>query len=166
MMELVDIVLGAVTQPALHTLANFLWQGLLVAVLLAAVLLLFRPRNAQSRYRLACWALVLMVVLPMATGTRFVLSETGILGRTSSESGIGISAHEAGLEDDARVPWETVAAVKQMAQAIPLSESTSGLAGSLWRTAVLRAEDPQTGRWILAAWLCGVFLLSGAHLGG
>ena len=71
MSALLDIVLGAVAEPVMHTLLHFLWQGCLVALGLAGVLLVLRPRRAEVRYRWACGALLLMVVLPMLTGARF-----------------------------------------------------------------------------------------------
>ena len=73
MKELFDLVLGAVAEPAMHGLLHFLWQGGAVAMLLAGVLVLARPRRAETRYRLACGALVLMVILPVATAVEYGL---------------------------------------------------------------------------------------------
>ena len=58
-------------QPAVHALGwallHFLWQGTVVAILLASVLGALSPRSPQSRYVAACCALVLMLVLPLVT---------------------------------------------------------------------------------------------------
>ena len=49
------------------TLLHFVWQGALVALLLAGVLYLLRRRTAQVRYAVSCGALVLLLVLPVLT---------------------------------------------------------------------------------------------------
>jgi hypothetical protein len=43
------------------TLVHFLWQGSLIALVLAAVLRLIRPHSSSLRYFIACAALVAMV---------------------------------------------------------------------------------------------------------
>ena len=57
--------------PAVHalgwTLLHFLWQGTVVAILLASVLGLLSRRPPQLRYVAACCALVFMLVLPLVT---------------------------------------------------------------------------------------------------
>jgi GWxTD domain-containing protein len=57
------------------TLLHFLWQGALVAIILACVLALLNRRSAQPRYLAACAALVLMAVLPLITFARIVAAE-------------------------------------------------------------------------------------------
>jgi TonB family protein len=57
------------------TLLHFLWQGALVALILACVLALLSGRSAQPRYLAACTALVLMAILPIITFTRIVAAE-------------------------------------------------------------------------------------------
>src|SRR6266496_1823477 len=49
------------------TLVSFLWQGALVAVLLACVNSLLLRRRPGVRYAAACGALLLMAALPIAT---------------------------------------------------------------------------------------------------
>jgi beta-lactamase regulating signal transducer with metallopeptidase domain len=58
-------------QAAGWTLLHFLWQGALVAIILA----LLSGRSAQPRYLAACAALVLMAILPLITFARIVASE-------------------------------------------------------------------------------------------
>src|SRR5262245_47638209 len=55
-------------------LLHFLWQGTLIALLLAGVLHLGRLRTAHARYVAACAALLLMAVLPLATMIRIGLT--------------------------------------------------------------------------------------------
>ena len=55
------------------TLVHFLWQGLVIAALLAAGLRLFRTGPAHYKYLAACAAMALMALAPLAT-FRLVLS--------------------------------------------------------------------------------------------
>jgi TonB family protein len=71
--------LPAAIAPAAHlahalgwTLLHFLWQGALVALILACILSLLSGRSAQHRYLAACCALALIVALPLVTFTRLV----------------------------------------------------------------------------------------------
>jgi beta-lactamase regulating signal transducer with metallopeptidase domain len=57
------------------TLIHFLWQGALVALIVAYVLPLLGGRSPQSRYFAVCIALVLMSTLPIVTFTRIVVAE-------------------------------------------------------------------------------------------
>jgi TonB family protein len=57
------------------TLLHFLWQGTLVALILACVLALLRGRSSQPRYLAGCAALVLMTILPLVTFTRILAAQ-------------------------------------------------------------------------------------------
>src|SRR5262245_22229520 len=48
-------------------LIHFIWQGALVALLLAGLLWMLRACSSNVRYAIACAALLLMLVLPPAT---------------------------------------------------------------------------------------------------
>jgi len=60
-----------IPRPALEalgwTLLHFLWQGTLVAILLAVANSLLRKRTANARYALCCGAMLLLLMLPVAT---------------------------------------------------------------------------------------------------
>ena len=51
-------------------LLHLIWQGTIVAALLAATLFLLGRRSAVARYYAACIALLLLVVLPIVTASR------------------------------------------------------------------------------------------------
>src|SRR5205823_1074051 len=51
-------------------LVHLLWQGVLVAAILAAALALLQRQNANARYLASCGALLLLVALGIATGYR------------------------------------------------------------------------------------------------
>ena len=60
------------------TLLHFVWQGGLVALLLAIALRVLRRHAAPVRYAVACGALLLLLMLPMIT--------LGLLWPTSAET--------------------------------------------------------------------------------
>ena len=49
------------------TLAHFVWQGVLIAIMVAATLRLSRRWPSAARYAVACGGLVAMVIVPIAT---------------------------------------------------------------------------------------------------
>src|SRR6266850_1012535 len=51
-------------------LVHLLWQGVLVAAILAAALALLQRQTANARYLASCGALVLLIALGIATGYR------------------------------------------------------------------------------------------------
>src|ERR1700722_15887318 len=57
------------------TLLHFLWQGALIAIILACVLALLSRQSAQPRYLASCAALVLMAILPLITFASIVAAE-------------------------------------------------------------------------------------------
>ncbi|HEV7919504.1 MAG TPA: M56 family metallopeptidase [Thermoanaerobaculia bacterium] len=70
-MKSIDFLLTApVAQAIGWALLHLLWQGALVAGILAAGLALLRNRSAQARYAAACAALALLPVLFVATAMR------------------------------------------------------------------------------------------------
>jgi TonB family protein len=54
------------------TLLHFLWQGALIAAVLACILSLLSGRSPQPRYLASCCALILMTILPAVTFTRIL----------------------------------------------------------------------------------------------
>jgi beta-lactamase regulating signal transducer with metallopeptidase domain len=70
MMRAVDLLTAPVAQAIGWSLLHLLWQGALVAGILAAGLALLRDRSAQARYAAACAALALLPVLFVATAIR------------------------------------------------------------------------------------------------
>ena len=63
--------LTPIEQPLIHavgwSLLHFLWEGAIVALLLASALRLLSNRSSQLRYMAACCALVLMAASPLVT---------------------------------------------------------------------------------------------------
>src|SRR5580698_1835296 len=57
------------------TLLHFLWQGTLIALILASILALLNARSAQPRYVASCTALLLMIATPVITFARLLAQQ-------------------------------------------------------------------------------------------
>src|SRR5689334_8969074 len=116
-------------------LVHLLWQGVLVAAILAAALALMSKRSANARYLAACGALVVLVALGVATAVH--VYEPGVEGSAISLDGLKPVLHSSAFE---------------------ISESATAAAPSTWQTIVAFANShlPQ----FVLAWMVGVLLLS------
>src|SRR5262249_21759238 len=65
------------TQALGWTLIHFLWQGAIVAIALACVLLLLRRKAPTTRYAAGCAAMMLMLLFAGATFIDFAFSTKG-----------------------------------------------------------------------------------------
>src|SRR5438067_12731164 len=115
-------------------LVHLLWQGVLVAAILAAALALMQKRSANARYLAACGALVLLVALGAATAVHVYEPATAEMAQIDGD-GLKPVLHWASFEVGA-------------AQAAPTT----------WQTVVAFANShlPQ----FVLAWMIGVLLLS------
>jgi GWxTD domain-containing protein len=116
------------------SLLHFVWQGMIVAALLAVGLKLMRGRSAQARYGLACGALALIAILPLATFAYLVVTAHGARNAITDFAGqrMTVMILSGGIRGS--------------------SNSWAGLV-----TALLDRALP----WILAAWMLGVLLFLG-----
>jgi len=116
--RLLDAVIATVAEPAAHALLHFLWQGSLVALGLALVLFLLRRRNAEARYRWSCWALALMVALPLVTAVRHAQRTPRDEARPATIVPVAADRTEATVlpGPDTSAPRDTGAAVRQLAE--------------------------------------------------
>jgi TonB family protein len=74
------------------TLIHFVWQGVLVAIILACALTLLNGKSARPRYLAACTALVLMAMLPLMTFTCIIVSEQNVGGAVSDGASFRIAS--------------------------------------------------------------------------
>jgi beta-lactamase regulating signal transducer with metallopeptidase domain len=121
-------------------LLHFLWQGALVALLLAAANAALQKATARARYAAACAALAVMLLLPAATVWRL------------SSTGAGPAPVLRAFQS-ARAP-----------ATVPTSNPPSAM-GPL-ATALTPRQLTAAEPWILLAWLAGVCVLSVRFLGG
>jgi beta-lactamase regulating signal transducer with metallopeptidase domain len=118
------------------TLLHFVWQGALVAALLAAVNALLARSSARARYAAACGALLLMLAMPLVTARA--------LGRRSGT-----------VEAPSFTPLASGAADA----GVPASRTPSSLAET--SDALARVAP-----WIVLSWIAGVGLLAVRAAGG
>lgn len=86
-MRQLESVLGQPSGRAMaEALVHFLWQGTLVALLLAAVQAVLGRRSARARYAAACAALAVMLSLPAATAWRLNVARATDPARSSPVS--------------------------------------------------------------------------------
>lgn len=124
-------------------LLHFVWQGALVAALLAGVMSLLQRRTPNLRYLATCGALALMLALPIATMAWIFESAVEIAASRGTLSGpasaLGSNAAEQELRGD---PWT-----------------------SLWQREAIRGLDGIMP-WLISLWLLGVVLCSLRLVGG
>ena len=124
-------------------LLHLLWQGVLVAAILAATLALLSKQSANARYLASCGALVLIVVLGVATAYR-AYDGSGMSGVRSRSEAINVAIPASPTQD---------AALQSL-----VSDNRQPTTGN-WFTSVAtytRSHLPQ----IVLVWLTGVLLLS------
>ena len=147
------------------TLLHFLWQGAIVATLLALLLQLTRRLAPGVRYRLGLGALGLMALCPLVTADR--LSLRGPVTVESSDPGVlPTPAFERRFETDTKSPpaqRERGTGGEDGDKAAVDRPTGYGSSGTV---AALRHRLEPWLPWMVGAWLVGVLLLSIRLLGG
>ncbi|MCP4685004.1 MAG: M56 family metallopeptidase [bacterium] len=135
-------VLGPVASVTTKVLLHSIWQGGLVALLLAAALAFIRHSDTRVRYAVSCLSLVLMVGLSIATG--YYIAGSGRAPTAIEYEASGSSATTLAQEASTS---ETIAASEA-------SPSATGL-------------SLQSLQWLVfPGWAAGVLILSLYHLVG
>jgi len=145
------------------TLLHFLWQGAIIATLLAGLLQLTRRLAPGVRYRMSLTALGLMALFPLVTadrlslrtvpGTQAVETQTWSPPSPEGRGGQGVRPISPAQEDAEKY------ADKPASEIVP-PPAESGAVVTLRRR--LEPWLP----WMVGAWLVGVLLLSIRLLGG
>ncbi len=163
-------------------LVHFLWQGALVAAVLAGVLTALRKKSANARYAAACCAMLAMVILPAVT----ILFIDVPSPQTNTAVILDAPADSAGIEEAAIVadalepgksvtvpvlPGEIDPTKHNCTRPLPGSEgepfaaTAAPEAAASFTTQTARALDAALP-WMTLTWALGVFGLSLWHLGG
>lgn len=127
------------------TLLHFVWQGALLAALLAGVLSVMKNHAPRVRYAVSCVALLGLFALPIGTGV--LLGER--MSTTPSPSPASVESLERPSTGVLRAPSATV-------------EDTSTRLWQDWATARLQPVIP----WLALGWAVGVILFSIRLVGG
>jgi beta-lactamase regulating signal transducer with metallopeptidase domain len=138
------------------TLLHFVWQGAVLAALLAGMLILLHRRSAASRYAVACAVLTGMAAAPLVTFALLDRSRTAAALSTSDSS----EPNENHLYTP-RSPLDAGVERRTHAPAAPIRRSDTR-----WNPATLELAFVPYLRWLVAGWLLGVVVLSVRLLGG
>ncbi|MCP4549857.1 MAG: hypothetical protein GY835_25660 [bacterium] len=134
------------------TLVHSLWQGCLIALVLAGLLYTLRCNSARLRYALSCGALMLMLITSLVTGANVYRSMSEVNETPIFHGATGVESLEA-----ASVQGPVGAVVTQEAD-----EATTVASPLL----VTLAKQVDLTRGIFLFWLTGVGLLSLYNVGG
>lgn len=134
------------------TLIHSLWQGAIIVVLCAGLLRLLRESSAQLRYLIACSALILIALFPIATIWRLsqpkpinIFEEATPAVNNSNEHSIKISTNNI--------------------DSIETNSTSPTLINSINHQQIKRGFS-QLLPWLTLIWLIGVILLSLRLIGG
>lgn len=95
------------------TLLHFLWQGLLVALVLKCALLIINKNKPQLRYVLSTLAMLMSLMLPIFTFGIIYLAQTLIVNNSVDQTSFAFLVHEY-------TPQSTFVTYKEITEALPL----------------------------------------------
>lgn len=140
------------------TLIHFIWQGALVAMLFAGVNTLLRRRSANIRYAAACSAMLLMLILPLATF--YIVSISSTNAAAMQQTRASASELAAPLGNAASLSHQQINAPGDVDPELVLPPEA--MRSETW------AEDSFASilPWLVIVWLAGALILSLRFLGG
>ena len=139
-------------------LLHFVWEGIVIALALAALLALTRDGQARLRYALSCGALTLMLAAALATAGSVMAGRAGaspaaVPGRDAVAPGVSPPEERAS-------ELKAVDSARETATRLPMSGAAAD------RTFPLAPAIERAMPWLVSGWLAGVLLLSLRLLGG
>ncbi|QIF02651.1 penicillin-binding transpeptidase domain-containing protein [Roseimicrobium sp. ORNL1] len=133
-------------------LAHSLWQGAVVAVVLAFLLRQMRRSTAQARYIVSCVGMLVLIAWPLVTFWQVNEGKSDVV-RAPWPQAAGAPSFEQGLQSprtpDASRVTSSISSTVQQSTATPRTEATIS-----WQS------------WTILLWLTGMSLLSLWHLMG
>ena len=156
-MALENILSQEIVQKLGWTLLHFIWQAAAVALLLTILLAVLRKSSANLRYIVACAALGLIVLLPIATMQLVPVSTPQLIA--------GIEPTPASVI----LPVQEIRVIPAVEMTIPEAPVQHEITGTVykasWKQRAAEKLEPALP-YLVSAWLLGVFGLSLWHLGG
>jgi beta-lactamase regulating signal transducer with metallopeptidase domain len=149
---------GLVLESLGWALLHLLWQGTLVAVVLALALRMLGRKAANARYGLACGALVMMLVLPVVTGWRHYTAAQARPAEAPVTADMAVRALDA-----PRFAAPTIPAPHQSVAAAPVASPAPALEALPGRVLAFIGQHLP---WLVLAWGLGVALSSLRLLAG
>jgi len=154
MLILENILSQEIIQKLGWTLLHFIWQAMVIALILAILLKLLRKSTANLRYIFACLALGLVVLLPVITIQLVPVSAPRL------------ATHIEPVPAPTVLPTVEMPASETIVLEEPLqSESLTLMPAVSWKQRAVELLEPALP-YIVSGWLLGVFGLSLWHLGG
>ena len=138
-------------------LINFIWQGTLVAMILATVNIFLQRRSANARYIAACGALFLMLAFPIGTAIYSYAQPKQVLAERAVSQNSPTNAQRS--INDSELPDANQNAQQSIVTEAPQSVSTPVIQRTLSRLSYMMP-------WFVAIWSIGVLALSLRFLGG
>ena len=139
------------------TLIHSVWEGGVIALVLAVAFWATRSRAASLRYAIGMIGLVLMVVLPVATAARMDRQSTVVQHAAAAP----VTSTEIVSPSDPE-PNSNNEASLGLASVEPVVTSPAAVDRRAW---ILSALEPALP-WMVAAWLIGLVVLSVRMIGG
>jgi TRAP-type C4-dicarboxylate transport system substrate-binding protein/beta-lactamase regulating signal transducer with metallopeptidase domain len=153
MKSLADVIRLPMIETLGWTLLHFLWQGALVALILAAFLWLLKHHHSSLRYGLSCASLALMFVCPMIT---YMVLET----RTSTQPSVETQPPQTEVAQPTLVA--TGEPVQPVANTVVFAPEGGTGTKKSWLERNLKPLLP----YLVVFWGIGVLVLSVRLLGG
>ncbi|HUU20799.1 MAG TPA: M56 family metallopeptidase [Sedimentisphaerales bacterium] len=154
MIALENILSQEIIQKLGWTLLHFVWQAMVIALILAILLKLLRKSTANVRYIFASLALGLIVLLPVITIKLVPVSAPHMAARIAPAP---VPAVLPTLE----MPAAETIVIEKPAQ----SDSVTLMPAVPWKQRAIETLEPGLP-YIVSGWLIGVLALSLWHLGG
>ncbi|HEX8494445.1 MAG TPA: M56 family metallopeptidase [Pyrinomonadaceae bacterium] len=140
------------------TLIHFIWQGALIAILFAGVRSLFKHQAASIRYSLACGAMLLLLLLPLAT--------ISIINVSTAETNAAPHGHRSAVQlarpPDKLLDLMDVELITSVEDASDEAMTTIPAPLGHWALKSFSAVLP----WLVCGWLMGALFLSLRFIGG
>jgi len=161
MIVLENILSQEIVQRLGWTLLHFIWQAVVVSVLLAILLRALCKSSANLRYIISCLALVLIILLPAITIKLIPVSVPQSEQRTAQNliEGTESRLQEEKIKSSVLHPPSSVSEELKQSESIPLASTKS------WKQRAAEFFEPALP-YIVSGWLFGVFGLSIWHVGG
>jgi beta-lactamase regulating signal transducer with metallopeptidase domain len=140
------------------TLLHFVWQGALVGILFASVSVLIKRHSSNIRYLAACFALLLMLILPLTTF--YVVSASAHGARANNLAQERAAELLAPSQTSASLPYRQINAPAEIDPEAVLPPEA--MRSENWAEDSFASVLP----WLVLVWLAGAFLLSLRFFGG
>ncbi len=163
MTTLNDLLATPVMQTLGLTLVHFLWQGTLIALVVAVLLYILKDSSASTRYLISCTGLAVMILLPIATFT-FLEPKVKPVYQFTDSPQPALQAANVQPSTNATTQTATPQVSDNSAKTTEVETPTQNTSSTrtIFSPITLKIYLP----WLVALWLAGVLVLSARLIGG